>query len=163
MAATCLDRCRDDDTSIHLCIACPDEHVLYPLKSHENVELEMVPEGSLNGKKLEETQLKTRSLCELQRRRLRRSELAVQKTTDRPSVPFQGRIERLKESFKKRVRTSKSSLKEKIRASQDMMTQLAERMKERFVTNVSKLQPICGRKKGMLLHLCESVDHLPVD
>ena len=163
MAATCLDRCRDGDTSVHLCIACPDEHILYPLNSHENVELEMVPEEPLNGKKPEETQFKTRSWCELQRRRLRRSKLAIQKGTERPNVLFRERIERSKESFKKRVRTSKNSLKEKIRASQEMMGQLAERMKECFVTNVSKLRPVCGRNKGMLLRLVERVDHLAVD
>ena len=121
MAATCLDRYRDDDTSIHLCIACPDEHILSALKSHENVELEMVPEESLNGKEPEETQ------------------------------------------FKKRLRASKSSLKERISASQDMMSHLGKRIKECFVTNVSKLQLVCGRKRGMLLHLFESVNRLAVD
>ena len=113
----------------------------------------MVLEESSNGKKPEERQFKTRSLGEFQGRRLRRSKLAVQKRNEKPSVPFRERVERSKESFKKRVRISKSSLKERISASQDRMSQLGERIKECFVTNVSNLQPVCGRKRGMLLQL----------
>ena len=78
-------------------------------------------------------------------------------------MPFREKVERSKESFKKRVRTSKSSLKERIRVSQDMMSQLAEGIKECFVRNVSKLRPVYGRKGGLLLRLFESVNHSTIN
>lgn len=147
MAATCLDRCMHDETSVHLCIACPDEHIAYPIKSHESPKLHMAPEGSLNEEKPEEGRFKSRSLCNSLGRHLGRWKLTIQKRIERRSVALGERVERPKNSFKKRVRISKSSFKKRISASKDRMSQAGKRIQERFVKVVTKLQHVCSRKR----------------
>ena len=149
MAATCLDRCRGDDTSVRLHITCPDEHILYSLKPHENPKLQMIPEKSLNKEKPEERRFKSVSFCKFLKRHLGRSKFAIQERTERPRTVFGERVERSNNSFKKRIRTSKSSLKKRIGASKDMMSQLGERIHECSVKAVTKLRHVCGRKRGM--------------
>ena len=151
MAATCLDRCNDDDTSVHLCIACSDEHILYRLKSHENLELQMIPEELLN-EKSEERRFTSRSLCKTLGRSLRRSKFAIQKRTERRGVAFREQVERSKSSFKKRISASK-----------ELMSQLGKRIQKRFVMTGTKLRHICGRKRGMKFHPFESVNHTAIN
>ena len=138
MAATYLDRCRGDDTSVRLHMTCPDEHILYSLKTHENPKLQMIPEESLNKEKPEERRFKSVSFCKFLRRHLGRSKFAIQKRTERPRTVFGERVER-----------SNNSIKKRIGASKDMMSQLGERIHECSVKAVTKLRHVCGRKRGM--------------
>ncbi|KAK0511239.1 hypothetical protein JMJ35_005812 [Cladonia borealis] len=138
MAAACLVRCKDDDTTVHLSIAYPYGHISRSLKSYDHKKLQIVPEESLNEEKPEERRFVFCSLCRLQRRHPRKSKFAIQKRTETRGVAFRERVERSKNSFKKRVSASK-----------DILSRLGKPIQERFVKTVTKSRPVWGGKKGM--------------
>ena len=138
MAAACLVRCKDDDTTVHLSIAYPYGHISRSLKSYDHKKLQIVPEESLNEERPDERRFILCSLCRLQRRHLRRPKFAIQKRTEPRGVALRERVERSKKSFKKRVSASK-----------DILSRLGKPNQERFVKTVTKLRQVCGTKRGM--------------